>query len=230
MLAGVTAFVATTTGKLVLGTAVAAASVGGMHAADVVDVPLLPDTAQAEVLLVEVDELDGAEDVTEESAVEGGEADVENLESEAQQQDVVAVDDADEERDEEVDEAAEDEEAGNHGAVVSAFAQSTELEGCEKGQAIADLASSKSQNNKDDDSEDVDADAEDAVDEDEHDPCAKKDDDGDEDDADEEDESDDEDEDEDDSDDDDEEDGDGPPEGKGNNRDDHPGKGKNTDD
>lgn len=42
MLSGVATFVGTLTGKVVLGGAVAAASVGGLHAADVVDVPGLP--------------------------------------------------------------------------------------------------------------------------------------------------------------------------------------------
>lgn len=42
MLSSISAFVATVAGKAVLGTAVAAASVGGLHAADVVDVPGLP--------------------------------------------------------------------------------------------------------------------------------------------------------------------------------------------
>jgi hypothetical protein len=45
VLAGVAAFVATTTGKIVLGTAVAAASVGGAHAAEVIDVPGLPEAS-----------------------------------------------------------------------------------------------------------------------------------------------------------------------------------------
>lgn len=45
MLTGLSGFVGTLTGKFVLGTAVTAASVGGLHAADVVDVPVLPDTA-----------------------------------------------------------------------------------------------------------------------------------------------------------------------------------------
>jgi hypothetical protein len=43
MLSALSGFVATLTGKVVLGTAVTAASVGGLHAADVVDVPVLPD-------------------------------------------------------------------------------------------------------------------------------------------------------------------------------------------
>lgn len=48
MLTSVSAFVATLTGKVVVGTAVAVASVGGLHAADVIDVPGLPDvTSQA---------------------------------------------------------------------------------------------------------------------------------------------------------------------------------------
>lgn len=41
--AGLVAVLATLTGKVVLGGAVAAAAVGGLHAAEVVDVPLLPD-------------------------------------------------------------------------------------------------------------------------------------------------------------------------------------------
>jgi hypothetical protein len=45
MLSAVGAFVTTLTGKVMLTTAVAAASVGGLHAADVVDLPLLPDKA-----------------------------------------------------------------------------------------------------------------------------------------------------------------------------------------
>ncbi|HEX6238551.1 MAG TPA: hypothetical protein VFZ68_15225 [Acidimicrobiales bacterium] len=43
MLSALSGFVASLAGKVVLGTAVTAASVGGLHAADVVDVPVLPD-------------------------------------------------------------------------------------------------------------------------------------------------------------------------------------------
>lgn len=43
MLSGLSGFLATVTGKVVLTGAVAAASVGGLHAGDVVDVPGLPD-------------------------------------------------------------------------------------------------------------------------------------------------------------------------------------------
>lgn len=46
MLSALGGFVASVTGKVVLGTAVTAASVGGLHAADVVDVPVLPDKAR----------------------------------------------------------------------------------------------------------------------------------------------------------------------------------------
>jgi hypothetical protein len=42
MLSTVSGFVGTLTGKMLLGTAVTAASVGGLHAADVVDIPALP--------------------------------------------------------------------------------------------------------------------------------------------------------------------------------------------
>lgn len=37
----------------------------------------------------------------------------------------------------------------NHGATVSSFVHSTDLEGCEKGQAVAELASSKNQGDED---------------------------------------------------------------------------------
>lgn len=52
MLESVSALVATVAGKVVLGTAVAAASVGGLHAADVVDVPGLPDRAAEQAVTV----------------------------------------------------------------------------------------------------------------------------------------------------------------------------------
>jgi hypothetical protein len=44
---GVAAFAATVTGKVVLGGAVAAAALGGLHASEVVDVPLLPRAPEA---------------------------------------------------------------------------------------------------------------------------------------------------------------------------------------
>jgi prephenate dehydrogenase len=45
MLSALSAFVTSLTGKVVLGTAVVATSVGGLHAGHVVDVPGLPDQA-----------------------------------------------------------------------------------------------------------------------------------------------------------------------------------------
>lgn len=50
MLETLSAFVATLAGKVVLGTAAVAASVGGVHAAGVVEVPGLPDRAPAAVV------------------------------------------------------------------------------------------------------------------------------------------------------------------------------------
>jgi hypothetical protein len=50
MLETLSAFVATLAGKVVLGTAAVAASVGGAHAAGVVDVPGLPDQASTTVI------------------------------------------------------------------------------------------------------------------------------------------------------------------------------------
>ena len=55
LLTGVGAFVATTVGKMVLGTAIAAASVGGAHAANIIDVPGLPDAA-TEIIEAEINE------------------------------------------------------------------------------------------------------------------------------------------------------------------------------
>ena len=49
MLEALSAFVATLAGKVVLGTAAVAVSVGGAHAAGVVDVPGLPDRAPATI-------------------------------------------------------------------------------------------------------------------------------------------------------------------------------------
>lgn len=66
MLESVSALVATVAGKVVLGTAVAAASVGGLHAADVVDVPGLPDRA-AEQAITATDEADDQGQEPEES-------------------------------------------------------------------------------------------------------------------------------------------------------------------
>lgn len=71
MLSGLSGFLATLTGKVVLGTAVAAASVGALHAGDVVDVPGLPDSGQAVVEQQdEVDSQNGEGDLPDE-AVEG---------------------------------------------------------------------------------------------------------------------------------------------------------------
>lgn len=56
MLETLSAFVATLTGKVVLGTAAVAASVGGAHAAGVVDVPGLPDRGTVVVDAPAVDE------------------------------------------------------------------------------------------------------------------------------------------------------------------------------
>jgi len=209
MLTGLGAFIATTTGKIVLGTAVAAASVGGMHAAEIVDVPILPDQAKAEVLLV-----DSEEETTDSPDVEEVAASAEEEAGEAEQ--FVAAE-AEESEAEASDEDGDEEEPKNHGAVVSEFAKTTDLEGCEKGQAISELARSKAKKKDADDADgDDEAEAEEVVEEEEEESSKCK--------SDEEKEGNDADSD-DDEDDDDDEDGDGPPEGKGHNREDHPGKG-----
>lgn len=71
-LTAIMSFLATATGKVVAGTAIAATSVGGLHAADVVDLPVLPDRDAATV--VETDEGEAKEvaetEVTETEVVE----------------------------------------------------------------------------------------------------------------------------------------------------------------
>lgn len=241
MLTGLGAFVATTTGKIVLGTTVAAASVGGMHAAEVVDVPLLPDQATAEVLMIDEDAND-----TESAAIaetDTGQADVEEaaVEDDGAAPDELGVADSqiDESSDnaetdlpenEDADDENEDETA-NHGSVVSEFARTTELEGCERGQAVAELARSKPKKNESDttdgetdgdDTEDDGADVEGDADADES-KCQG--DDSEESQDDDVDENENENDDDDDDEEGDDDDGEGPPDGKGHNRDDHPGQG-----
>jgi hypothetical protein len=60
VLVGAAAFAATITGKVVLGGAVAAATLGGLHATDTVDVPLLPRSPQAQTVPSTVPELPDA--------------------------------------------------------------------------------------------------------------------------------------------------------------------------
>lgn len=84
MLETVSALVATVAGKVVLGTAVAAASVGGLHAADVVEVPGLPEQSSEQAVSAtdeagnqsqDPEEVDGADESGEpaEEAADGQE-------------------------------------------------------------------------------------------------------------------------------------------------------------
>jgi hypothetical protein len=128
VLSTVATFVTSITGKVVLGTAVAAASVGTAHAAHVVDLPGAP-RSEAEVVV--------EADLTQDPAPTTSEAEADSI---------AAMDEGDAPSDEPVDDAETDTETGgdageNHGQIVSEFAHTTELEGCERGQAIAELAS-----------------------------------------------------------------------------------------
>jgi hypothetical protein len=128
VLSAVATFVSSITGKVVLGTAVAAASVGTAHAAHVVDLPGAP-RSEAEVVV--------EADLTQDPAPTTSEAEADSI---------AAMDEGDAPSDEPVDDAETDTETGgdageNHGQIVSEFAHTTELEGCERGQAIAELAS-----------------------------------------------------------------------------------------
>ena len=135
MLTTISAFVATTTGKLVLGTALAAAAVGGAHAAELVDVPLLP----------------GTDDVVVGADLSGEPVDPGDP--------IVVV------KDESSESSVSDDPAGgadNHGQTVSDFVKSTELEGCEKGQAVSEVASANASDHRKNPER-------------EHDPCLKAD-------------------------------------------------------
>jgi hypothetical protein len=134
VLSAVATFVSSITGKVVLGTAVAAASVGTAHAAHVVDLPGAP-RSEAEVVV--------EADLTQDPAPTTSEAEADSI---------AAMDDAEPPSDQPVDDAEADDDAEtdaevggdageNHGQIVSEFARTTELEGCERGQAIAELAS-----------------------------------------------------------------------------------------
>lgn len=89
MIGQLAAFLGTIGGKVVVGTTVAAASVGGVHASGVVDVPFLPDNEPAEIETIDlpedpdalafVDEKDDHENEEkkpEQKVVEEGDADV----------------------------------------------------------------------------------------------------------------------------------------------------------
>ncbi len=62
VLTSITAFIGTLSGKVLVGTTVAAASIGGAHATGVVDIPLLPDVDDAAVVET-IDDPDEADDL-----------------------------------------------------------------------------------------------------------------------------------------------------------------------
>ena len=178
MITGISTFIATTTGKIVLGTTVAAASVGGAHAADLVDVPGLPE---ATVEVVELDETTGSEEtidevihVTPADAEDDAEDEADDAVGESDVADENELTGVDEEHDEDGDDEDGDDEDGddedgddevgddedddkNHGETVSEFAHSTDLEGCERGQAIAELARSNGEQKRQEKADDDDS-------------------------------------------------------------------------
>jgi hypothetical protein len=119
MLTAVATFVSSLTGKIALGTAVAAASVGTAHATHVVDLPGVPRSASEVVVTAELEEEPVPTTTTTST-------------TSTTTSTTLPVDDETE---------ADDEAEMNHGQLVSTFAHETELEGCERGQAIAELAS-----------------------------------------------------------------------------------------
>jgi hypothetical protein len=159
MITGIGTLIATTTGKIVLGTTVAAASMGAAHAADMVEIPGLPETS-AEVIIV--DHAKDSEDKTEETVPtealnESSATEDEDNKEDGTKEDVIkeeAIEKSDGEDSEDEGTEDEDTEHRNHGQMISKFATSTKLEGCEKGQAISELASSKHDDEDQDESDD----------------------------------------------------------------------------
>lgn len=128
--------------KVAIAASVTAASVGGAYASDAIDLPILPDEESSlatdsvpqsaiEIVLVE-----------EPTAAEQGDAPAAaDLEEETEAAEETEETDGSEESD-----AAEDtDEAPNHGSEVSKFVHETDLQGCEKGHAVAALASGKAE-------------------------------------------------------------------------------------
>ena len=190
MIHGLLTALGTSAGKVAAGVALTAAAAGGVVATDVVDLPSTEDsTIEVETeIIVEELEVDLSENGD-------GEEEAEKAEEVEGDEDADAIE-------------ADEEEYDNHGQQVSEFARTTELEGCEKGQAISALASSKAdEKRQNEDKEDSPCKSDEVDDEEE---TRSLDDDEDHDDEDEED-----DEDEDDDHDDDEDEEDGPGNGKG---------------
>ena len=147
-------FVKSVAGKAVLATGVVLLAFGSAAAAGFTDVPsLLPGSDSTPSLDQETKDDSSSTEVTDESSteVESSEATDESSDddsTEVESDDESSVDSsADHESsddqssdDESSDDSSTDEQ--NHGQIVSEFAHTTELEGCEKGQAISDLASS----------------------------------------------------------------------------------------
>lgn len=131
MLSSLLSTLAGSAAKVVVATSVTAATVGGAYVSDDVDLPLFNDESSAQEVDEAPDELAFEEAAT---------SDEENTEEEAAGAEV--------EGDESVEDSSDDEEGdsdkpANHGSKVSAFVHETELEGCEKGQAVAAFASGK---------------------------------------------------------------------------------------
>jgi len=121
-------FLRSVAGKAVLATGVVLLAFGGAAAAGFTDVPTLLPSGD-EPTLEDTSADDSSSEATDESADDESEVDEDESESEDESS-----------ADESSDGSASDEP--NHGQIVSEFAHTTELEGCEKGQAISDLASS----------------------------------------------------------------------------------------
>ncbi len=135
MIQGLLTALGTTAGKVSMGVALTAAAASGAVAADVVEVPGTDEVpTQAEV---EVDDQGVVESDTDtDPGPVAGEAAESGPTDDAETTDDTSDEDGEDE--------SVEEERENHGRTVSEFARTTDLVGCEKGQAISEIASSKS--------------------------------------------------------------------------------------
>ncbi len=169
MVKNVLAAFASTGGKVATGVALAASATGGVVAADLLEADPQPVVVYAAETPGDLDadlesEVDNAAVEAEETTAE---TDVPAEDDRGENELVEEVPPADEEppTDEETEEADDAEERETHGQQVSDFATSTDLKGCEKGQAIAEIASSKANRGPNADGDEND---------DDHDPCADR--------------------------------------------------------
>lgn len=156
MIPSITSLLSSLAGKIGVGLVVATTSVGAAAAAGA-EVPFVSSPTDEIVAPATEDETteDTTDDWTEESTEETTEDWIEGTTEESTEETAEDVTTEEETTEETTEDAATEEETTeetdvlNHGAVVSGFVASTELEGCEKGQATAAVARGDIEPNED---------------------------------------------------------------------------------